>query len=356
MNTTDTSSGDIALLDETYVRLSTTGPEFQGWLSNHGPMAADAMIRLGHGDEVERWVDRYRRRLEHAPASRWKITQDEWQEVLGDASRLGDWIAFFDQELREEPWRVVLVRWWPRLIDGAVASATHGLIRTGHVVRALLEAPSAARESELAQALGYWAARHQRLPAHPRPSGIADPDSALHGVPAIDTDGGINHRLDELARTTSWSTTVARLQPIASAAQAPDALDALVDAAVTHYEFWAHGNPIMLVHAATAPRAACLVLPALPENLWIPTFEAAWATSAAISTIYRPSSPPPPLRRDRQPIVTVDDVTERAVGTGDEHAIKFAEVTQESHRRGNPHALTAGARASRLIAALGEHD
>ncbi len=43
--------GDV--LDETYVRMRATGPEFQGWLSNHGPMAADALVRLGCGDRVE---------------------------------------------------------------------------------------------------------------------------------------------------------------------------------------------------------------------------------------------------------------------------------------------------------------
>lgn len=30
------------------------GPEFRGWLSNRGPIVADAMIRLGRGAEVER--------------------------------------------------------------------------------------------------------------------------------------------------------------------------------------------------------------------------------------------------------------------------------------------------------------
>lgn len=356
MATTDTNDSDSGLLDETYIRLRATGPEFRGWLSNHGPMAADAMIRLGHADQVESWVDRYSRRLEDAPASRWEIIQDEWQEVLGDPSRLGDWIVFFDQQLREEPWRVVLVRWWPRLIDGAVAAATHGLIRTGHAVRALLEAPSPAREAELAQALGYWAARHQRLPDHPRPSGTADPDTALQAVPTICASGGVGARLDDLAQTPAWPATVARLQPVASPAQVPEALDALVDAAVTRYEYWAQGNPLMLVHAATAPRAASLVLPALPQSLWVLTFEAAWATSTAISTIYRPSSPFPPVTRARQQTATPDEVTEHAVATGDEHAIKFAEVAQESHRRGNPHALLAGARASRLIAAVNENN
>ncbi len=33
----DMTSDD--LLDETYDRLRATGPEFEGWLSNHGPMA-----------------------------------------------------------------------------------------------------------------------------------------------------------------------------------------------------------------------------------------------------------------------------------------------------------------------------
>ncbi len=153
---------------------TTTGPEFEGWLSNHGPMAADALIRIGCGEEVERWVGGYARRLHQAPGPRWEIEEDEWREVLGDPSRLGDWTALFERLLREEPWRDVLVRWWPRLIDGAIASATHGLIRTGHAVRALLETPTAPRRAELAHALGYWAARHQRLPVHPRPVGAAD--------------------------------------------------------------------------------------------------------------------------------------------------------------------------------------
>ncbi len=253
---TSSPARDGEILDETYTRMHATGPEFEGWLSNHGPMAADAVIRLGCGAQVEGWVDQYTSRLDEAPTSRWEIEEDEWRDVLGDPSRLGDWTALFDRQMREEPWRDVLVRWWPRLLDGAVASATHGLIRTGHAVRALREAPTAARRAELAQALSYWAARHQRLPAHPRPIGDADPTTALEAIPAIETSGGIRTRLDDLARTPTWPATVARLSAAPAAQQVPAALDALVDAAVTRYHHWAHGDPIMLVHAATAPRAA----------------------------------------------------------------------------------------------------
>lgn len=351
---TQTRDGDV--LDETYTRMHTTGPEFEGWLSNHGPMAADALIRLGCSEEVEGWVDGYTRRLDEAPAPRWDIEEDEWREVLGDPSRLGDWCVLFDRRLREEPWQDVLVRWWPRLLDGAVASAAHGLIRTGHAVRALRELPTAPRQAELAQALGYWAARHQQLPAHPHPHGDAGPAAALDAVPVLDTSGGIRTRLDDLARVPSWPATVSRLRGAPLPGQVPAALDALVDEAVTRYQHWAHASPIMLVHAATAPRAASLVLPALPEHLWAPTYEAAWAVTAAISTIYRPSTPPPPTTRSEQHTVTPEQVTARAVGTGDEHAIKFVEVAQESHRRGNTHALPAGARASRLIAPVDYDD
>jgi len=223
-DTPSLSPRDGDMLDETYTRMHATGPEFKGWLSNHGPMAADALIRLGCGEEVEAWVDGYAPRLGEAPAPRWEIEEAEWREVIGDPSRLGDWCALFDRQLHEQPWRDVLVRWWPRLLDGAVASAAHGLIWTGHAVRALLELPTTPRRAELAQALGYWAARHQPLPAHPIPHGGADAATALDAIPVISTSGGIRTRLKDLAGTPSWPVTVARLRGAPQPGQVPAAL------------------------------------------------------------------------------------------------------------------------------------
>lgn len=341
------------LLDATYNRLSATGPEFDGWLSNHGPMAADALIRLGCAEDVDNWVGDYARRLHEAPSSRWPIDPEQWREVIGDSSRLGDWCQLFNRELDEQPWPMVLATWWPRLIDGAVASATHGLIRTGHAVRALRDLPSQPRIDELARALGYWAARHQSLPTHCRPGGTAGPRAALEAVPALDASGGIRTRLDDLAQAAQWPATVGRLQQSPPTRAIPAALDDLVDAAVTHYLRRGHGDPVMLVHAATAPRAASLVIPALPEYLWIQTYEAAWAATAAIATIYQPADRRPEsvqvsTRVDRESYAAAD-ATALALQTRDEHAIKFTEVALESHQRGNPDALPAALRAARLI-------
>src|SRR6266853_5444346 len=57
------------LLDEALGHLAATGPEFGGGLSNHGPMATEAMIALGRPEAVIPWVDRYRKRLDAHPST-----------------------------------------------------------------------------------------------------------------------------------------------------------------------------------------------------------------------------------------------------------------------------------------------
>jgi hypothetical protein len=46
------TTGATGTLDEAYEPLHATGPEFDGWLSNHGSMAAEAMVRHGHAGSV----------------------------------------------------------------------------------------------------------------------------------------------------------------------------------------------------------------------------------------------------------------------------------------------------------------
>lgn len=329
-------------LDEVYERMRQTGPEFDGWLSNHGPMAADALLRLGAGDGVHAWLDGYAVRLEEAPRPRWPITVDQWREVLGDASRLGDWLALLDRELAERHWQDVLVTWWPRLLPGSLASATHGLIRTGHAVRALREQETEPRRGELAQALGYWAARWLPAPGQTRPHGDRGPGAALDGLLVLAGSGGMRTRLVALGGHRDWAPAV---RAAATPDDVPAGLDALVDAAVQRYGRWAPGSPVMLVHAATAPRAAGLVLPALPVDLWPATYEAAWLTAAAITAAYRTARPLP----DPPAGGSVAELVHRAAGNGDEHVLKFAEVAVESAGRGVPTAVGSGLSAVALI-------
>lgn len=302
------------LLDEAYERLHAKGPEFEGWLSNHGPMAVDALLRLGHGDDVHRWVVGYEKRLEPMPAASRAIAATDWREALGDPSRLGDWMALFARQVHEEPWEQLLVRWWPRLLPGALASLTHGVIRTGHVVRALRDGVTTARLDELGQALGYWAARWQPLP----PAGAGARAEAAQAVAPTDV---------------------------------PRALDDLTDAAVSRYPRWAASSPVLLVHTATAPRAVALALPSLPVDLWQASYDVASALTAAIGAAHGRMSPTPDLRAADADVAAPHDLADLVSRNDDEHVIKFVEVAAESQRRGNPDAVAAARSAARLIGA-----
>ncbi|MFI9807958.1 questin oxidase family protein [Streptomyces sp. NPDC052301] len=343
------SPGTDGTLDEAYGRLHRTGPEFEGWLSNHGPMAVEAMVRHGYAHQVHRWLDHYMDRLDELPRGLSPVTADDWRTALGDPHRLGDWLAFFAREVVERPWRAVLETWWPRLLPGVAAGATHGVIRTGHAVHALLAHEDAPRLAELGQALGYWAARWQPVPLT-APSGAAGPAAALAAVPRVpDQSAGINHRLGQLSGLAGWPTALAALRPAADAGQARELLAEVTTAAVLHYLPNAHGSPVMLVHAATAPTAVLRTLPALPRALWVPSLGAAWAASAAVTAAYAPAEPAPAGSLPAAP-GTADEVFDLAARHGDEHVIKLADTCLDVHARtGHPEALAAVARAAALV-------
>lgn len=348
-------------LDEAYERLHVTGPEFDGWLSNHGPMAAEAMVRHGHADSVHRWLDGYMRRLEEFPRGTAPIGED-WREALGDPRRIADWTAYFRREMTEQPWRAVLGTWWPRLLPGVAAAATHGVIRVGHAVRALLQdGGDPVHVTELAHGLAYWAARWQPVPGaapgpgFPAAGGAAVPSAAeaLATLPRIaDQSGGIGERLARLADLPGWPAAAAAPGIPAFPAEIRDWLAGLADAATIRYLSYGHGNAIMLVHSATAPGAVLRTLPALDTELWAPSLAASWAAAAALTAVYAPAAPAartglPAPPAGSQP---AEEAFARAVDHGDEHVIKFADTAADVYARtGNPDALAAAVRAADLV-------
>ncbi|MGW2654213.1 questin oxidase family protein [Streptomyces sp. NPDC001478] len=339
MNLTQSSTPTDAsgTLDEALERLHSFGPERDGWLSNHAPMAVEALVRHGRAPGVHRWIDHYRDRLEDMPERFAEVTPENWAEAMGDPRRIADWTRFFVRETAERPWRAVLAEWWPRLLPGIAAGATHPVIRVGHAVRTLLDTEeNAPRVAELAHGLGYWAARHQPLPDLSAQAPAADAAAALDAVERVpDQSGGIRARLGQLTAFPVWPDR---------AVTGPDAarrrLEELVRAATHRYETYGYGEPTMLVHAATAPNAVLRTLPALPGELWAPSLEAAWAASAAVTAAYAP-------RRQQEPVAagavpTAEEVFARAAAHGDDHTIKFTDTALDV---GDPRALAAALRS-----------
>jgi Questin oxidase-like len=331
-----------SVLDEALDRLRDSGPERDGWLSNHAPMAVEALASNGHGHRVHRWIDGYADRLEDRPRGIARIAPGEWRDPLGDPVRTGDWLDLFDRELRAAPWREVLLRWWPRLLPGIAAGATHGVIRVGHAVRALRTAETPARVTELGQGLAYWAARWQPLaPAGAGPYRPADPRVALDAVPRVsDQRFGIRHRLAQLADLPRWPEAAGEI-PGEDTATAAARLAAVVRAAAERHGSHGHGNPVMMVHAVTAPNAVLRVLPVLPQTMWPAGLAAAWAATAAVTAAYAPADPRPlpPPRPDR----TVADLADRAAAVSDPHAIKYADAVADVLAAGPDPALLASA-------------
>jgi len=335
------------VLDEAYERLFGYGPEFEGYLSNHGPMVVEVLDRYGRSDATEPWLDEYTKYLEPAPAPSWPIEPDGWREALGDPKRVGDWISFLETECRERPWREVLLEWWPRLMPGAVGSATHGIIRTGHALRALERRQTESRVRELALSLGYWAARFHPLPPASQPRGNLGAEEALAQLPRIEEPvGGAAARLSQVAALTRWTDAVSSLRSPASPEQVPAELEALADAAVAQYLGFGRANPIMLVHAATAPAAAVAALRSLPVEDWTTTWDGTWRATAAITSCYAVGGTE---AGELVPALTPEEVMSRAVDNGDEHVIKFADAAVQAHRRGCEAALSAASLAAALV-------
>ncbi|MFE3770214.1 questin oxidase family protein [Streptomyces sp. NPDC059122] len=344
----DTTSGT---LDEALERLHATGPEFNGYLSNHGPMAVEALIRHGQARTVHRWLDVYATRLEDVPSTRTAITDANWQEALGDPRRVTDWTAYLTRQVAERPWREVLAEWWPRLLPGIAGAATHPVIRVGHAVRTLLEqGEEEPRIAELAHAIGYWAARHTTLPVSVRPSGATAPGDALAALPHVaDQRASVVDGLAQLPGTAGWLTAAESLRAPQSPDDARDQLAALVRAATHRYLDYGHGNAVMLVHAATAPNAVLRTLPALPRELWAASLGAAWTASAALTSVYSPDEPLPALKAGS---LTPEEVFERAAAHGDAHAIKLTDTALDVASRtadGDDRALLAALRSLDLI-------
>lgn len=333
--------------DEALERLHRTGPEFEGWLSNHGPMAVEALARRDASAAIHAWTDDYVDRLDDAPVARFPVGPQDWHHDLGNAVLLGEWRDFFLAEVAEHGWADTVATWWPRLLPGIASGATHGVIRLGHAIQATLTEATEPRVAEIAHALGYWAARWEPV-AIPSARGSRAAGALIEGMPAIpDQRFGIRYRLRQLAETPGFGSSVEGLSRPATAAEVPAALASLVDATVTAYPRIAHGHPTLLVHAATAPNAVLMALQGLPEALWLDSFDAAWMATAAVVAAYRPSD----LAPVAAPTSGAEDTWARAVADGGEHIVKFADTALGAwERTGDPAALAAVDTAMRLRA------
>ena len=152
------------MFDKALESIAEAGPDLRNGLTNHAPMAIEALCALGREDAIMPWLEHYRAGMLPWPATQEPVDPHDWRAALGQIERVSDWRVFFVNELRNASWRDVLNRWVKHLAPAMCASATHGVIRVAHAVRALALDETPVRIAELAAGLGYWAACYQELP------------------------------------------------------------------------------------------------------------------------------------------------------------------------------------------------
>jgi hypothetical protein len=280
-------------------RLQGVGFEFGPGFVNHAPMVAETLAAIGCRDVVATWVENNKRLRTYLdpPEGGSPIAADdpdEWMAALGDFRRVLDWVDMFDAQLSRRPWDEVLLEWWPRLLPGMYGMLTHGFIRTAHAVRSLEATPDPGplQLHELAQGLGYWAARHAAVPA------VSERNLLL--LPAARED--VATSLSEL--------TVAAAGLYAERAPRPS---------------------IPLVHTVTAPAALRLFLPRLPADLHRPAYDTLRQAAAAMWDAFPSGGGGAPATAPDYVPPTTERLLVDAVDFGDEHTIKLAEACKREH-------------------------
>lgn len=339
-----TVADDVALLDDVLGRLARTGPEYSGGLSNHGPMAAEALVRLGRSDAVRPWAESYAAHLHDAPQAGRPLGPGDRSTALGRPRRYADWLATFEVELCESPWQEVLADTLPVLLPGAIAAATHGLIRTGHAARALEEADTPARRGELARALAYWASVFVVLPGSPALHGTLGPRAASRALPLLPeglrTGGFITEEALGVSRLAAWDDAVGSVRP---PVDVDAAFSELTSTNASWYLAEAEARPIAFVHGVTAPAAARLLLPYVPVGLHQTVFAYAWQACAALRVAIGTAVAPAGSLGEAHANVSPEELADRAVASGDAHAIKLTEACVREARRADAAVFVAAA-------------
>jgi hypothetical protein len=337
--------------DEALERLRGTGSEVAGSVApNHGPMAAEALVALGHDDLVVAWADRYRRKLDAMPPASSPVTAEGWTQALGAIDRFGDWVAFFRAQLAEAPWRAVFREWIVRLLPATPSAGAHGLIRTAHALRALADVETTLRVEELGVALAYWAAYYRRLPGTPRLAGALDLGEALRRMPLFlsgQARAGVPREIYLRVMQAHGGEFSEAVDRAAEPESVEGALSSLSEAGVRLYLANASRQPLVLLHTVTVPAALRLLLPHLPDGLHKTALACVWQNVAATAAAYGDEKP---SERDDWPPLAQSVIVERSIATDDPHALKFTEACLREHRLNPQPAYLAAAAdwASRL--------
>lgn len=325
-------------LDEALGVLHGHAPEFGPIaFSNHGPMAAEALVAMDRPGAVGGFVARYAPQLDPIAPPVSPVPDTELQASLGDRHRWPAWLAYYRSQLAERGHGALLHDWVPTLTPGASSAAAHGMLRVAHAARALDREVTVPRMEELAHGLAYWASTFSPLPgaAGQGPTRFAsEAIAAVPRLPPSDRGGSISGQLAALARRSEFADVFAMAS--VDDEYSPFLTD-LTRMMVGLYEANAAAGTVhdfAFIHGVTGASAVRLLLPHLrPADARQLTLRA-WQLGAGIYSVYSDVEPAEVAAGGAPPEKAA--LIDRAVACGDEHAIKYTEACLREVAAGAP--------------------
>jgi hypothetical protein len=348
----------VGNLDDALERFHLGDLEYAGGLANHGPMAVEALERLGHQALIPAFLGLYAPRVPLAGAGR-PLAAEEEAGALGDVSRSADWVATYEARLAEGDWRSVVRESLPKLTIGLFAGAGHGFLRTAHALRSLESTDDPLRRRELAHGLAYWSARFQ-----PLPGGLGlgktrakEAAASLSDWPLVgEAESRTGFFFESVRRLDSFPDFAAAIEGLAlpGPGEVDEFISALCRAAAVLYLDHPQSR-IPYVHVLTIPSAARLVVGHLAESDACLLAGAVFQASAAMHSIFgedsaRSDPDPDPDAEVERVSERWDEICYHAACSLQEHAIKMTEACwREDQIREDPIFRAAAADAALKI-------
>lgn len=277
---------------------------YRGQLSNHLPMAQQALLALGaSAGRLQAFTEAQETTLEPRGCARPASVTVE--RDLGRADSDAAWRAHFAARIADLGSPAALREALAMLLPGAGAIAFHGLIRTGHAVLA-------GHDGELAAGLAHWACHFMPLPTTDGgpPLPLADWLQALKALPrpAYPAGSFIAGRMQAWVATPGFAAVAGRLH------RGPDTLRDIALLAARTYA--ATGN-FTVLHLLTASHAMSVLQPWWPA----PALPRGFCMAAAAGLLASGAAPAATL--DREPGRPWPALIAAACTQDDAHVIKL---------------------------------
>ncbi|TGK44724.1 questin oxidase family protein [Leptospira andrefontaineae] len=329
--------------------LEPYGPDLKNGLSNHAPMACEALIAMGKRESIFPWLERYGNQFLEKKKPRNKIYSGDWKDFLGIPDTYPEWENFFNAELEEGPWQKTISEWAVKLAPGICADATHGVIRTGHAVRSLTRKESRRRRRELASGLAVWASAYLELPTSFDSLLGLEPEDAIQKVDFVpeeskNFEGTIVSSLQGLGDYDLFSPVIGYLNV---SNQPEEVISGLSEgfSRVVLNNVEDNLSAIVFIHSVTSVSALRSILPFLNEYEKKSLLRYSWQSGAALFSAFgKKMNLELPERLENE---SREEMIARAIEHGDEHAIKFTEVCLKEFEFNPSPAYYAAARLAR---------